>query len=196
MDETSCFPLFSWAIFPSVGILLGETLKKADEERREAIMRYLLDFSFVLNIAFTVFLVDYHVDYVKALVSPANRYITDFPNVILLVTLALFVISLVYYLCKLIGASKFMGFMLRISAFIVPFYLLQWIIIAWIFYLIPICGLPEECFTLPWYIFTVAAVTVICTVITVKYGMRIMKVLLKITSFGGKKKKKKKVAKA
>ena len=52
VNESSCFPLLSWAIFPSTGILLGELLKKADEEKRENIMRRLMDFSLVLFIAF------------------------------------------------------------------------------------------------------------------------------------------------
>ena len=88
VNETSCFPLLSWAIFPSTGILLGELLKKADEEKRENIMRRLMDFSLVLFIAFVVFLRDRDIDVMKTLVSPANDYITDLPNVVLLITLA------------------------------------------------------------------------------------------------------------
>ncbi|MBP5730256.1 MAG: hypothetical protein J6X19_03530, partial [Clostridia bacterium] len=119
VNETSCFPLLSWAIFPSVGVLLGEILKKSDEEKRENIMRRLLDFSAVLLGSFCVFLWFYKIDIIKVLVSPANKYITDLPNVIMLLSLALFLLSLNYYLCKKIGSSKFMEFMLRISTFII-----------------------------------------------------------------------------
>ena len=195
VDETSCFPLLSWAIFPSVGILLGEILKKSDEEQREKIMRKVLDFSAVLFCSFVVFLWTYHFDIMKSLVSPANDYITDLPNVILLISLALFLIGLTYYICKRIGASRFMGFMLRISAFIIPFYLMQWVIIAWIFYLLAIFRLPPESFTLGWYFINVIVITVLCIFVSTKYGMRIMKLLLKITTIK-KKKKKKQPAKA
>ena len=123
VNETSCFPLLSWAIFPSVGILLGEILKKSDEVQRENIMKRVMDFSVVLFVSFTVFLWDHEINIEKALVSPANDYITDLPNVVLLLSLALFLISITYYLCKAIGSSKFMEFMLRISAFIIPFYI-------------------------------------------------------------------------
>ena len=190
VDETSCFPLLSWAIFPSVGVLLGEVLKKSDEEKRENIMRRMLDFSAVLLGSFCVFLWNYDIDIIKTLVSPANNYITDLPNVILLLSLALFMVAVHYYLCKRIGASRFMGFMLRLSAFIIPFYLLQWIIIAWIFYGIRIAGGPQGCFSLGIYLACVAAVTALCLFITMKFGMKIMKLLLKITTFNGKKKKK------
>ena len=192
VNETSCFPLLSWAIFPSVGILLGEVLKKTNEEERENFMKRTMDFSAVLFISFIVFLWIYDTDLEKALVSPINDYITDLPNVVLLLSLALFLISITYYLCKKIGASKFMEFMLRISTFIIPFYLLQWIIIAWLFYLLEIFRAEEGCFGVILYIISVTVITAICIYLTIKKGMKTMKGLLKITSIGGKKKKKKK----
>ena len=190
VNETSCFPLFSWAIFPSVGVLLGEILKKSDEEKRENIMRRTLDFSAVLFASFAVFLWDYHISLPKALISPLNEYITDLPNVILLLSLALLLVSLTYYLCKVIGASPFMAFMLRISAFIIPFYLLQWVLTAWIFYILAMVRAPEGCFGTGWDIFSVAVITAICIIVATKRGMKIMKVLLKYTTIKKRKKKK------
>ncbi len=189
MDHTSCFPLLSWAIFPGTGVLLGEILKKTDDEKREKIMRCVLGFSAVALVSFLVFLRDYNIDILKALVSPANDYITDLPNVILLISLALILVTAFYYLCKRIGSSRFMAFMLRISTFIIPFYLLQWLIVAWIFYLMATFRAPAGCYTLPMYIVSVAAVTAICMFVTSRYGMKIMKRLLKITTFKKKTKK-------
>ena len=34
IDGTSCFPLLSWAVFPTAGILLGDMLKKVTDEKR------------------------------------------------------------------------------------------------------------------------------------------------------------------
>jgi len=189
VDHTSCFPLLSWAIFPSTGILLGEVLKKADEAQRENFMRRILDFSLVLFISFTVFLWDRHIDIMKTLVSPANDYITDLPNVILLISLALLLISLTYYLCKKIGASPFMAFMLRISAFIIPFYLLQWVLTSWLVYGMTIMRMPQECFGIGHYVITVAIITAICIIVSYRYGMKIMKILLKITTIKKKRKR-------
>lgn len=190
VDETSCFPLLSWAIFPTIGIILGNTLRKADEEKRESIMKRLFCSSFVLTFAFVVFLLSYKIDLLKVLVSPANKYITDFPNVVLLVCLALCLISLIYYLCKAIGASRFMAFMLKISAAIVPFYLLQWVLTSAIIYTMQIVGLPDGCFGIGWYLLSVAAVTAICILISQKYGLKITRALLRLTSFGRNRKRK------
>jgi len=191
VNGTSCFPLLSWAVFPSVGVLLGEVLKAADEERRGVIMRWLLDFSVVLFLSFCFFLADYDIDISKALISPANEYITDLPNVLLLVSLALLLIGLTYYLCKWIGASPFMAFMLRVSAFIMPFYLLQWVIISWLFYGLAIARAPENCMGPGLYIFCVVVITAVCTFISTRYGMKIMKVLLKYTTIKKRRRKKK-----
>lgn len=190
VDDTSCFPLLSWMIFPTVGIILGEVLKKSTEEFREVFMRRMMDFCIVFLGAFSFFLWNYKIDVIKVLVSPANDYITDLPNVILLLALALFLIGLIYYLCKVIGHTKFMAFMLKISVFIIPFYLLQWIIIAWIFYATAIFRLPEGCFGIPAYIITVLATTLICMYVSTVHGMKIMKMLMKITRLKKKKRKK------
>lgn len=190
VDETSCFPLLSWSIFPSIGVLLGEVLKKMDEEKRESFMRRMLDFSAVMTISFVVFLWDYHIDIEKVAVSPANEYITDFPNVVMVVCLALFLISVLYYVCKKIGASPFMAFMLRVSVLIIPFYLLQWVIIAWIFYFLSIIQAPQGCFTAPIYLVCVITVTALCIAVTLRYGMKIMKALLKVTTIKKRRKKK------
>ena len=189
VDHSSCFPLLSWAIFPSVGVLLGEILKKTDDEKREKIMRCVLGFSAVLLVSFIVFLLDYKIDVLKVLVSPANEYITDLPNVILLICLALLMVTAFYYLCKRIGSSRFMAYMLRISTFIIPFDLLQWLIVAWFFYLMATFRAPANCYTLPIYLASVVVVTAFCMFITGRYGMKIMKRLLKITTFKKKAKK-------
>ena len=51
----------------------------------------------------------YGIDFMQVLVSPSNEYITDLPNVILLISLALFLVSLTYYLCKKDHISKNCG---------------------------------------------------------------------------------------
>lgn len=193
VDDTSCFPLLSWSIFPTVGIIFGEVLKKNTDEFREVFMRRVLDFSVVFLGAFLFFLWNYKIDIIKVVVSPVNDYITDLPNVIILLTLACNLIGLVYYLCKAIGHTPFMGFMLKISTFIIPFYLLQWVLVAWIFYGTRIFQAPKGSFGIPHYIISVAIITGLCIYVATHHGMKIMKVLLKYTSF--KKKKRKKVVK-
>lgn len=189
VNETSCFPLMSWAIFPTIGIILGEVLRKSTDEYREVFMRRLMDFSLVFFCAFVFFLWNYKIDVMKVLVSPNNNYITDLPNVIMLIALACFLVGIIYYLCKAIGHTKFMGFMLKISTFIIPFYLLQWILIAWLGYGMNIFGAPEGCFGFVHYFIAVAVVTVICIYVSTRHGMKIMKILTKYTNLKKRKKK-------
>ena len=197
VDDTSCFPLLSWAIFPTVGILLGEILKKTDEERRAVLMRTSLFASAAVFISYVVFLKAYGQDVYKIFVSPLNAYITDIPNVVLLISIALVLISLTYYLCKLIGASKFMEFMLRISTFIIPFYMFQWVLVVWLSAIVGAIFDPSPVINCFWFAVITVVVTAICVFVSTKFGMKIMKMVLKLTSpdkwF---KKKKKKTAKA
>lgn len=190
INGTSYFPLMTWAIFPTVGMLLAEYLKKIDDTRKDIFMKRSLALSAVILFSFTVFLAYYGVELEKVYVSPANSYITDLPNVILLVTLAFLMFSLSYYLCKIIGSSKFMSFMLKISTFIVPFYLLQWVLVAWLVYILrDIPGMSQN-FGVFWYIISSALITAVCTYVATRHGMKCMRLLTRITSFKKRKRKK------
>ena len=189
VSETSCFPLLSWAIFPSIGIMLGEVLKKVDDERREKIMYRILNFSPLVFISFLVFLWSYDFDLLLVLVSPLNAYVTDLPNVILMITLALFLFGALYYPCKVIDKSRFMNFMVKISTYIVPFYMLQWILVSWVLFIMDMFGLNYGTINIGWYLLCVLIITGICVYVTVKYGFKLTKLLARMTSFKRKRKK-------
>jgi hypothetical protein len=189
VSETSCFPLLSWAIFPSIGIMLGEVLKKVDDDRRALIMKRLLNFSPLVFISFLVFLWSYDFDILLVLVSPLNGYITDLPNVILMITLALFLFGALYYPCKAIDKSRFMNFMVKIATYIVPFYMLQWVLVSWVLFLMDMFGLNYGTINIGWYLVCVIAITGICVFVTLKYGFKLTKLLAKMTSFKRKRKK-------
>ena len=192
VSETSCFPLLSWAIFPSIGILLGDVLKKVDDDKREKIMKRMIVFSPLVFASFIVFLWNYKIDILSVLVSPLNAYITDLPNVILMITLALFMFGVLYYLCKAIDKTRFMNFMSRISTFIVPFYMLQWILVSWVLFALDLIGIGYGTFNIGWYLLCVVAITGVCIYVSVKHGLKLTKLLLRMTSF--KKRRKKKVS--
>lgn len=190
IDETSCFPLLSWAIFPTTGILLGEVLKKVTDEKRESIMKYMLCFAPIVFLSYLVSLSLYGHDIMKVMVSPLNSYITDLPNVVLMISLALFLFAVLYYICKAIDKSRFMNFMMKISTYIVPFYMLQWVLVAWTYYAMDLLACEEGVLTLTWFIFAAALITGICVYVAVKHGMRATKFLARLTLFKIKRKKK------
>ena len=189
IDGTSCFPLLSWAIFPTVGIFLGDVLKKVTDERRGVIMKHMLIFSPVVFISYLVSLSLYGHDVMKVMVSPLNDYITDLPNVILMISLALFLFAALYYVSNLIDETRFMKFMLKISTNIVPFYMLQWILVSWVFYGMYLFGCEEGVLTLPWFIAAAVLITGICIYVAIKHGMKITKFLVRMVSFRKRKKK-------
>ena len=189
IDETSCFPLLSWAIFPTTGILLGEVLKKVTDEKRGRIMKDMLLFSPVIFVSYLVSLCIYGHDAMRVMVSPLNSYITDLPNVILMISLALFLFAILYYVCKAIDKSRFMNFMMKISTYIGPFYMLQWVLVAWIYYGMDLFACEEGILTLTWFIIAAVLVTGICIYVTVKHGMKATKFLARLSTFNFKRKK-------
>jgi hypothetical protein len=189
IDGTSCFPLLSWAVFPTAGILLGDVLKKTTDEKRGVIMKHMLIFSPVIFISYLVSLSLYGYDVMKVMVSPLNDYITDLPNVILMISLALFLFAALYYISNWIDETKFMKFMMKISTHIVPFYMLQWILVSWVFYGMDLFECEEGVLTLPWFIVAAVLITGICIYVAVKHGMKATKILVRMVSFRRKKKK-------
>ena len=190
IDDTSCFPLLSWAIFPTTGVLLGEVLKKVTDEKRGKIMKNILLFSPVVFVSYLVSLCLYGHDAMKVMVSPLNSYITDLPNVILMISLALFLFAVLYYVCNAIDKSRFMKFMMKISTYVVPFYMLQWILVAWIYYGMDLLACEEGVLTLVWFIIAAVIITGICIYVAVKHGMRATKFLARLSAFKFKCKKK------
>ena len=189
IDGTSCFPLLSWAVFPTVGILLGDVLKKATDERRESIMKHMLVFTPVIFISYLVSLSLYGHDVMKVMVSPLNDYITDLPNVILMISFALFLFAALYYVSNRIDETKFMKFMMKISTHIVPFYVLQWILVSWVFCGMDLFKCEEGVLTLPWFIVAAVVITGICIYVATKHGMKATRIILRMISFRRKKKK-------
>ena len=189
IDGTSCFPLLSWAVFPTAGILLGDVLKKVTDEKRGAIMKHMLIFSPVIFISYLVSLSIYGHDVMKVMVSPLNDYITDLPNVILMISIALFLFAALYYVSNWIDETKFMKFMMKISMHIVPFYMLQWILVSWVFSGMDLFECEEGVLTLPWFIIAAILITGVCIYVAVKHGMKATKIIVRMVSFRRKKKK-------
>jgi hypothetical protein len=153
-------------------------------------MKQMLLFSPIVFISYLVSLRLYGHDIMKVMVSPLNNYITDLPNVVLMISLALFLFALLYYVCIVIDKSRFMGFMVKISRHIVPFYMLQWILVSWIFYTMDLLECKEGILTLPWFIVAAAIITGICIYVAIKHGMKVNKILVRMISFKRKNKKK------
>jgi hypothetical protein len=106
-----------------------------------------------------------------------------------MISLALFLIAVLYYISNRIDETKFMKFMMKISTHIVPFYMLQWILVSWVYSGMELFECEEGVLTLPWFIIAATLITGICIYVAVKHGMKATKFLLRMVSFRRRKKR-------
>ena len=83
-----------------------------------------------------------------------------------------------------------MNFMVKISTFVVPFYMLQWVLVSWLFYGMDLFKCEKGVLTLPWFIVAAILITGVCIYVAVKHGMKVTKFLVRLTTFKRKKKRK------
>eukprot|EP00833_Pecoramyces_ruminatium_P007924 jgi/Orpsp1_1/1181956/evm.model.c7180000079253.2 len=136
MNEDSCFPLGNWFIFPAIGYFIGEFYKKFEtEEIRKEFNKKMFYISIIVLIAFWFVLRSYDLDPILIMTSPANEYITDFVNAIMLTFLAGIWFAIFYVIYFKINETKICKFLVLISKEILPFYVIQWVIIGWAEYI-------------------------------------------------------------
>lgn len=143
MDEDSCFPLSTWLIFPAIGYCFGYFYKNFEtEEIRKTFVKRMFWVSLVGVLAMWFSLTDYELDALTIMTSPANEYITDLPNVIMLTFLAGIWFAMFYFIYFKVKDTKISKILVIISKGILPFYIAQWVIIGWAEYLTD--GLVED----------------------------------------------------
>ena len=132
VNDNSYFPLLSWTIFPIMGYCFGKLYRnfQSEQKRRKFNLRMLI-FCYVMYCALAYTFKSYKLNPNLIELSPANNYITDYGNVLLLVCIAGMMIGLIYLAYMKWTESKPIQGFLKLSAVIMPFYLIQWVIIGW-----------------------------------------------------------------
>lgn len=132
VNSNSCFPLLSWTIFPILGYCFGRIYRgfKAEKDRRRFILRILI-LTYVMYCALFYTFRSYRLNPNLIELSPANSYITDYGNVLMLVCIAGMMIGIIYLAYMKWPESGPMKALLNLSVVIMPFYLIQWVIIGW-----------------------------------------------------------------
>lgn len=132
VDDRSCFPVLSWTIFPILGYCFGKFYRsfQTEKDRRKFVLRMLL-FSYVMYCALFYTFKSYRLNPNLIELSPENSYITDYGNVLMLVFIAGMMIGAAYLAYMRWTDSKPIRMLLQLSAVIMPFYLIQWVIIGW-----------------------------------------------------------------
>ena len=173
MNEDSCFNFMQWLIFPVIGYIFGDLYKSfATEDARKCFVKKMLGVSVVGLIGMWFSLASYGIDPLLVITSPMNEYITDIPNVIMLVFEAGIWVALVYFAYMKFKDAKVTRFLVNISKSIMTYYVVQWVIIGWIEYFINGFA-PDESFpqftTLSFWL-TIVGTIVLSVVITLAYA--------------------------
>lgn len=133
VNTKSCFPLLSWSIYPIIGYILGLYTKHNSYKKVNSMMKIIFLSSIgILSISYiTYYLLDK--DYYKMLIYANNDYNVSLLTTILLIAIAGIVLSAFYHICNYINKNNTIyKFFISISYLLIPFYILQWIIVIYV----------------------------------------------------------------
>lgn len=186
MFEDSCFPLLTWAIFPTIGLLLGNKMKKiknTEEVDKQYLNLALL--SLVIFVALAVEEQSLGINIFLPLTVFTETYYSSISSTIILVLIALIFITVFRILCKRYANSAFIKFLSDFSPLILPFYFLQWVLVYNICYPIILFLRARNIEVGLGIGLGISLLNFALTILlTKKYGIKLMKFLLKITDIG------------
>lgn len=133
VNEASCFPLLTWLIFPACGYAFGSWFSAlpSDDERTRRLRRMLLPAA-VVFIATAGGVALCGLDPLIVYASPANSYITDVPNVLMVASSLVLVAYLLHVAATRLQGTRLLGWFVRVSKGIIPYYVAQWVIVGWL----------------------------------------------------------------
>lgn len=192
--EQSFFPLMGWCIFPCIGFLFERNVIGRPLKERNKIFLWILIISAVV-LAGTI-LISNACGYspITALADFANEGRFGVLQVLLILSVAMAVISLFYFIYIILPKNPIENFLLPLSALLFPFYMIQWMLVSlatdYTFTICDIAGNPIELTLVPYIILTVVIIA-LSAILTYWKGLSLSKWLLKITNFSKWSKKKK-----
>lgn len=130
LGHTSYFSLFPWFIFPVVGCGFGEFFKSLPEEKQKTFVGRLLAGCVIGIIALSTALVNHGVSPSIAVIS-LNDYKTDLLSVALMILMGGMAFSIAHLFVVRWPESLGVKLSVKASKVIMPFYVVQWILIAW-----------------------------------------------------------------
>lgn len=129
--DLSCFPLFSWLIFPVYGYLISEYMLKLGNEEHRRFWRKLAAGSVVVILVMRGIVSYFGMDFMMVANPPINNYVTSTMTVVIDIAFANIVIYCCYELYNLLHLQVFNKYMQSFSANVNSFYIMQWIFVGW-----------------------------------------------------------------
>lgn len=178
INKDSYFPLLSWTMFPILGIYVGKIYQSIQEKDRGQIMMKCLIGSLFADGLIYITLKSYGLSYFKIAVSVSNEYKTDFINVIILLLIFAKLLPIAYWLVVKFSQSRPIQWLLSISSVIMAFYVIQWVIVAWLEYILVYAQLTEKISVELFYVIF-AGVMIFTLVLTKLFGKKLQAFLNK-----------------
>ncbi len=182
----SAFPLLTWAIFPTIGLLIGDKMKRIDNS--EEVDKQYLNLALLSLVVFLALAVEgksFGMNIFLPLIVFSETYYLSIASTIVLVLIALIFITVFRILNKKYANSAFIKFLSDLSPLILPFYFIQWALAPNVCYpVILILRSRNIEASLGLGLGISLFIFVVTVLLTKKYGIKLMKFLLKITDIG------------
>ena len=196
LNEYSYFPLAGWAMFPMIGIAIGNFLKKQNPVKYHENMKRIF-VSCILALSLVVLgMILYEINPIEVLQAYTDEYLMDVFIALLLILISGIVISGLHLIYHAVRSNALERFLLKISSVIMSFYIIQWLMVAVLtYYIFWQLELDEAIFGVgaAWGI--MLGIFALTLFITNKWGFSFMRFVIKKTDYTRWFKKKKKVAK-
>lgn len=133
VNETSSFPLLTWLCFPALGYVFGTWFKDAGtDEARWTGLRKMMPIAAAVFAATAALVAATGGSVLLTYASPANDYVTDLPNVLLIGSSLVFVAAGAHRASVALQGSRVLAWFARTSQGIIPYYTSQWVIIGFL----------------------------------------------------------------
>ncbi len=175
VKDNSAFPLFAYLIFPCIGVLLKKILTNNKKDTSDYIFVIMIGIStgsFFLMSIFTKYILHQNIlDYLML-----NKDRLNVLGVLIIASLTLFFIGLIHFLYKISFLKPIYNFMQKISFNIIPYFTIHGLIYSYFFHILNIMGINLNFIG---FIITCIIVTAATSFISIKWGPKIMRFLLK-----------------
>lgn len=177
--ERSAFPLLSWTIFPVAGICLSDWIRGQKDNFKA--MKTLFNVSASCLAVLLVNMWFYNMDIAKIVTPVNNDYITEFFGTLVQIFGICLLISLSEMIFMKVKAKVFRQMATAFGQNLMPFYMIHWLIVGNIVSLVYFMPNTQQTLNVPIILVASLLLTILCTVLTLKFGLRLMGFLLKIT---------------
>lgn len=125
VNDGSVFPLLSWSIFPLFGYFIKSRLETKNEiEAKNICIKSIIISGLIFALTMIILSINNY-DSFRILVSPLNEYKTGIVNVILILSLNIFVIGIFYLLSNKLENTKVLKAFSWAHKMIIPFYIIH-----------------------------------------------------------------------